>query len=107
MHRKDRNSLEEQVPFGKADKDGSFKVMNGNSGEGAPEGEYTLTVYWPDMSKPEDGNGGRPDALNGAYDKVAQSKLTFTVKAGQNTIPTLELVPGAAKGKSVANPNDK
>jgi len=107
MHRKGRNSLEEQVPFGKADKDGSFKVMNGNSGEGAPEGEYTLTVYWPDMSKPEDGNGGRPDALNGAYDKVAQSKLTFTVKSGQNTIPTLELVPGAAKGKSVANPNDK
>ena len=39
MHRKGRNSLEEQVPFGKADKDGSFKIMNGNSGEGAPEGE--------------------------------------------------------------------
>jgi len=107
MHRKGRTSLEEQVPFGKADKDGSFKVINGNSGEGAPEGDYTLTVYWPDMSKPEDGNGGRPDALNGAYDKVAQSKLNFTVKAGQNTIPTLELVPGAAKGKAVANPNDK
>ncbi len=107
FHRKGRTNVDEQVPFGKADKDGNFKVMNGNSGEGAPEGDYVITVYWPDMSKPEDSNGGRPDALNGAYEKVQQSKLGYVVKAGQNTVPTLELVPGASKGKAVANPNDK
>lgn len=107
MHRTGRTSPEEQVPFGRAGQDGTFRIMNGTSGEGAPEGEYRITVYWPDMSKPEDRTGGRPDALNGAYENPANSTISFVVKPGQNTLPTLDLTPGPARPNSGPNPLDK
>jgi hypothetical protein len=106
LHRNGRKDMTEPVPYGKADAQGNFAISSAADGDGAQEGEYVITVYWPDMSKPEDGNGQRPDALNGAYDKVAQSKLTATVKPGPNVLPNLDLTPAAPK-RTVADPNLK
>ena len=78
-----------------------WTIENNHSvGIGAEEGEYTITVFWPDMTKPEDSNGQRPDALNGAYDKVDKSQIFATVKAGVNELPTIKVVPGPANGSS-------
>ena len=107
LHRKARTDMAEAVPYGKVAADGTFSITTTKDGDGATEGEYTITVYWPDMSKPEDGNGQRPDALNGAYDKVAQSKLNTVVKAEANVIAPLNLTPGVPQRKQVADPNDK
>lgn len=106
LHRKGRSDPTEPVPYGKVAEDGQFSIINGMEGNGAPEGEYLITVYWPDMSKPEDGNGQRPDALNGAYDKVAKAKISTVVKPGSNEIPPLDLVPGVPV-KQVKDPNEK
>lgn len=107
MHRKERDPMLDPLPFGKCKADGSFEIDTPNVGKGAQEGEYTITVYWPDMTKPEDGNGQRPDALNGAYEMVAQSKIFTTVKAGKNEIPPMELKPGPPKPKPASDKNIK
>lgn len=107
MHREGRNALTDPVPYGTCSEEGVFEIETPNVGKGASEGNYKLTVYWPDMSKPEDGNGQRPDALNGAYERVEQSKITFQVKAGPNEVPALELTPGPPKAKTQPDPNLK
>lgn len=107
LHRKGRTDMAEHVPYGKVAADGTFVITSTKEGDGAQVGEYAITIYWPDMSKPEDGNGQRPDALNGAYDKVAQSKLSAVMKAEENVISPLDLTPGAPQRKAAADPNDK
>jgi hypothetical protein len=59
------------------------------------------------MSKPEDGNGQRPDVLNGAYEMADKSKITATVKAGVNELPVMKLVPGPPKARPVSDKNNK
>lgn len=107
MHRKERNAMLDPLPYGTCKADGSFEIETPNVGKGAQEGEYTLTVYWPDMTKPEDGNGQRPDALNGAYEQLAQSKIFASVKAGKNELPPMELKPGPPKAKAPSDKNIK
>lgn len=107
MHRKERNSLTDPVPFGTCMADGSFAIETPNVGKGAEEGEYTITVYWPDMSKPENGSGERPDALNGAYEMVDKSKIFATVKAGVNELPVMKLVPGPPKARAASDSYNK
>jgi hypothetical protein len=106
LHRTGRKDMTEPVPYGKVDAQGNFTITTTTDGDGAQEGEYVVTIYWPDMSKPEDGNGQRPDALNGAYDKVAQSKLTATVKPGPNVLPKFDLTPAAPR-RTGPDPNIK
>lgn len=107
LHRTGRKDMTEPVPFGKVDEKGEYVISSSAGTEGAQEGEYVVTIYWPDMSKPEDGNGQRPDALNGAYDKPAQSKFTASVKPGPNVLPKMDLTPAAPKRAPAPNPNDK
>lgn len=107
MHLKERNSLTDPVPYATCKADGSFAIETPNVGKGAEEGEYTITVYWPDMSKPEDGSGQRPDVLNGAYEMVDKSKIFATVKAGMNELPVLKLVPGLPKARAASEKNNK
>ena len=92
LHRVGRSAPDEPVPYGRAGADGAFVVTSRKPGDGAQAGEYVLTVVWPDMSKPEDSNGMRPDALRGTYDKPAQSKFKVTVEARDNELAALDLV---------------
>lgn len=107
MHRKGRNALTDSLPFGTCKVDGAFAIETPSVGIGAEEGEYTITVFWPDMTKPEDRNGQRPDALNGAYDKVDKSQIFATVKAGVNELPAFIVVPGPAKARPESDKNNK
>jgi hypothetical protein len=97
LHRNGRDALTEQMPYGKCDASGAYVIETPGRGPGAVEGDYVITVYWPDMSKPEAGNGERPDALNGAYEIPEKSTLKTTVKSGKNEIPRLDLKPGPPK----------
>ncbi|MCI0460787.1 MAG: hypothetical protein L0Z62_27880 [Gemmataceae bacterium] len=106
LHRVGRTDPSEPVPYGQVGNDGQFVLTTRKDGDGARPGDYVITVYWPDMSKPEDGNGQRPDALNGAYDKPAASKLKAVVKAEENTLPPLDLTPGPPR-KVGHDPSDK
>ena len=107
MHKKERNSLTDPVPYATCKADGTFDIETPNVGQGAEQGDYTITVVWPDMSKPEDGSGQRPDVLNGAYEMVDKSKLFASVKAGVNELPVMNLIPGPPKARAAADKSSK
>ncbi|MDY3552735.1 hypothetical protein R5W24_001823 [Gemmata sp. JC717] len=76
-----------------ADEQGRYVLSTYNAGDGAPEGPYTVTVYWPqDVKKkakaslPEDDEPLGPDRLKKQYADPKTSKLTATVGKSENTI---------------------
>lgn len=77
--------------------DGSFKlksVAKQTSREGAPPGEYVVTVSWTPPLNPKDRESDlSPEMLPGKYQDPKESGLRYTVKSGKNEIPPIELTP--------------
>jgi hypothetical protein len=70
---------------GRAGNDGSFSLTTYVTADGAPVGEYVVTVYWADPAKtpPEEEEGEEtdlaPDLLNGRFAAKDTSVLRATV----------------------------
>jgi len=85
-------------PSGVTGDEGSYSLTTGTR-EGAPAGEYVVTVTWTEMTqKPKKGKMSMADEeveirdrLGGRYADPAKSTFQATVKSGSNTIPTLDL----------------
>jgi hypothetical protein len=80
-------------PDGVADDTGQFHLTTYAAGDGAPAGEYRVTVTWPDESfKPEFGaqrealleGAEKPDRLKGKYANPGTSGLSLTIVAGNS-----------------------
>lgn len=74
---------------GAVDDSGKFVISTYESGDGAPNGKYKLTVTWqPSMglSKKE-----RPDKLRGRYSDPGKSEIEVDVADGEVSIPRIEL----------------
>lgn len=86
-------------PSGRAGPDGSFVLTTYDEGDGAPAGDYKVTVEWPtenpdDPSDPDDPEGSiprGPDWFQGRYANPATTPLTATVKPGENSLEPLQL----------------
>jgi hypothetical protein len=89
---------------GLTDAKGDFYISTYNTDDGAPEGDYVVTIEWRERSGPMGTELGGPDRLGGAYAKVEKTKEVpgFAVKV---TNQPLELPPfkltqsAAAKAK--------
>jgi len=78
-------------PVATAEADGAFALTTYVKGDGAPAGDYVVTVVWPTPRKtPFEPEGG--DQLKGALADPKTSKIRFTVQAGaSNEVPTIQL----------------
>jgi hypothetical protein len=76
-------------PRAEASADGSFELSTYGTNDGAPAGEYVVSVTWPGGVLP-DGREEPPDKLMGRYE-MGKSKLKATVKEGQNDLPPFQL----------------
>ena len=86
------------TPYALTNENGEFQITSYITNDGAPEGEYVVTIEWRDrvgMSQALDG----PDQLGGAYAKADKTKALkgFVVQVGKQP---LELPPftRAARG---------
>jgi hypothetical protein len=78
------------APYGVTDADGSFTLTTYLTFDGAPAGEYVVTVRWPGPPRRgEDAQG--PDRLKGRYDDPKTSKLRATVEKKPNELPPFQL----------------
>lgn len=74
-------------PRAKVKEGGTFEVGTYGENDGAPEGEYVVTLEWRKTTKPKydymvkEVQGD--DILRGAYSNRKTSKLRVTVKAGE------------------------
>jgi hypothetical protein len=71
-------------PRGQVENDGSFTLSTYDANDGAPAGDYVVTITWPGGEDPE-------DKLLGRYSDRARSKLRATVRAGPNELPPFRL----------------
>jgi hypothetical protein len=79
-------------PLATAGPDGTFRMTTYSTGDGAPAGEYTVTVVWPaPVDTSVDEPAGAPDQLRGRYGDPRRSILRVVVKEGDNQLPPFEL----------------
>ncbi len=83
------NNIGEKVSIsGRADEAGVFKLTTYDAYDGAPAGQYVVTILWP--ARVDDIDDG-PDQLNGRYATQAKSPLRATVNQSATQIPPFEL----------------
>jgi hypothetical protein len=74
-------------PWAVVEDDGAYTLSTYEKGDGAPPGDYALTVRWPpDVSQPS-----LADRLGGAYATPAQSQWSVTISEGDNQLPPVEI----------------
>jgi hypothetical protein len=88
-------------PEGIADVAGKFALSTYVAGDGAPPGEYRVSVTWPDAAfQPKTGaqrealleGAEKPDRLKGRYSDPAKSGLRMTIATTQpESLPPIEL----------------
>ena len=76
--------------IGEIGADGTFSLRTADGSEGAPAGEYIVTINWPGTplmkSSDPDEDAVTPDRLRNAYSRLSTSKLRATVREKDNTI---------------------
>lgn len=84
-------SLSRACPVGITAADGSFRLTTYKRGDGAPAGEYIVTVIWPDETKPVDEcdcpSLEDHDRLRGVYADRNSSPIRATIAPGRNDVP--------------------
>jgi hypothetical protein len=97
FHRKvesdDRKIL---LPNGRTDQLGRFILGTYAQNDGAPAGEYRVSIIWPGplpnaVPGDSESSHGGPDKLKGRYGDPEKSGLKATVAASNNNLPPFEL----------------
>lgn len=78
-------------PRANVGKDGSFAVSTYDSGDGAPEGEYVVTVTWYKLIKNGEDSKIGPNVIPPKYGDPNTSDLIVKIAAGENAIPAIQL----------------
>jgi hypothetical protein len=74
--------------FSRTNADGKFELRTFRPGDGAPAGEYKVTVSW---SGPPSADGSATDRLRGRYATPEKTELTATVADAPNELQPFEL----------------
>lgn len=82
------------LPTGIAGPDGNFKLSSYAVNDGAPAGEYEVTIVWPAMAKEEEAGAesqSTGDRLKSRYAAPGHSGLKATVDASPTELPPFDL----------------
>jgi hypothetical protein len=76
------------TPQSVTDKSGEFSLTSFHTDDGAPEGEYVVTIEWRERSGLAKQDFEGLDRLGGAYAKVEKTKALpgFVVKVGRQPL---------------------
>jgi hypothetical protein len=92
FHRQGADPMSEHLTMGIVQEDGSFELVCGSLGKGAPPGEYDVVIEWKPISGQGKGRRLRgPDRLNGRYADPKNPLLHATVAAKANHLAPFEL----------------
>jgi hypothetical protein len=93
LHPLDQASGERLRPCGRTDRDGWFLLNTYSSEDGAPAGEYAVTVEWRQSVNPADeGNASLgPNRLPVRYSKPSTTPLRVRIVPGENDLGTFQI----------------
>ncbi len=78
-------------PRANVDKDGAFNVSTYVTADGAPAGDYTLTVLWYKPVKKGTDVVSGPNVIPAKYANPNTSDLVVSIKQGENYLPAIAL----------------
>jgi hypothetical protein len=81
-------------PRATADENGDFTVSTYGNGDGAPAGDYKITISWKGaeaVGLTDGGRGELEEKAPEAYQTARTSKIRIKVKEEPNTLPTWDL----------------
>ena len=85
-------SADAPMPKAYTDPEGNFQVGSYDLSDGAPAGEYRVTVVWrPSDSADPERRDMEPDALQGKYSDPETTPLRVTVERAPNQLQPFEL----------------
>jgi hypothetical protein len=77
-------------PHGKVGSDGTFELTSYETNDGAPAGEYTVTLELRKALKYPNGNAGPgPNLVPKQYTRSDTSPLLVQIKPGENALPAI------------------
>jgi hypothetical protein len=88
-----RDASQQGKPRGTTDAEGRFQLRTYHDGDGAPAGEYAVTLYWPGPYNPKVAVDDQlpPDRLGERFMNRSGSSLRATVAAGPTTLPPFDV----------------
>lgn len=78
-------------PFAQVKQDGSFRLSTFSSQDGAPAGEYAVTIIWKPLVNDGLDRRAGDNVMPANMERPETSGLKVTVVAGDNVLPTFEL----------------
>jgi hypothetical protein len=78
-------------PTARSDQDGQFSLTTFRAGDGAPVGDYVVTVRWQQVVGSGEAACPGPDLLPPRYNDTKNSDLRFHVAQGNNDSAVLQL----------------
>ena len=92
LHPADGDTSVPHWVLGRVDDQGNFALSTYVTGDGAPAGEYVVTVEWNERSGLLKTEFSGPDRLKGRYKDPKTSKIRFRVETQPlNEMPAIEL----------------
>jgi hypothetical protein len=79
-------------PYARVGEDGKFVVSTYGTGDGAPTGEYVITIHWADRPPRPRDLKNQVDKLKGQYGDPQKVEIAYSVeKRKDNVVPPIEL----------------
>jgi hypothetical protein len=78
-------------PQATVESDGSFHVVTYGNQDGAPAGDYVVTIIWPGGRDPNDEEIMLPDKLEGKYADAKKTPLKAKVENGPTKLPAFNI----------------
>jgi hypothetical protein len=91
FQRQGGDPVNEPMIMGLVQDDGSFTLVCGSQGKGAPPGEYDVLIEWKRAVHKAGREQKPPDRLKGRYADPKSPLLQATIKAETNNLPPFEL----------------
>lgn len=74
----------EPLPRATCDEQGKFQLSTYDTSDGAPAGEFDVTIVYYEPKRTSDGVVPGPNVLEERFSKVGESGLKATIVAGQS-----------------------
>jgi hypothetical protein len=93
FHRQGGDAMNDHMIMGIVQEDGSFELVCGSLGKGAPPGEYGVLIEWKRVAGQNKGRPQHgPDKLMGRYADPKRPLFYATVEAKATTLPLFDLM---------------
>ena len=92
FYRQGVDPMNEHMIMGIVKEDGSFELVCGSLGEGAPPGEYDVVIEWKQVSGQSNGHPRHgPDKFQGRYADPKHPRIHAAITAQRNDLAPFDL----------------